>query len=519
MPTNLARQQLALDLTDSFERTEAANTAFNKRYSPLWLSLYFPRLALDLQKQASENPQLIMEEIKGRYIVYCGCDIASKLGITPGMTLNSAYALFSELSTYQRDNEIEKQALKTVADWAQQFTPTVSIDAESNCIQLEIRASLDLFGGLLRLQQKVLTAFNENYPYDVNIAVAPTPLASQILVRFTDAPLIEEESALRSVLGRLPISALLLEDKKTEDKLHKIGVKTLTELWRLPRGSLARRFGKALIQHLDKLLGTRADPQRIHQAPITFDSHIELPYEASNNKLVFVSAGQLLDRLENFLTKRDSGVTKLCFRLYHFNKKTHDIEIGLRQCSRDAAHILSLLKERLDRLKLHAAVCEVRLIVAEILPFVAYDQNIFPSHLLADDPGNKHDDPEWQNLLEQLQNRFGLHAVQYLQTVDDHRPEFSWCYQHQGEKQIAQKSECRPFWLLPIPQGLQQHKNRPFHLGPLVALHGPERIESGWWEDDEISRDYYIVRDVDNRQLWIFRDLKQKQWYLHGFFG
>ncbi len=519
MATNLALQQLALDLTNSFELPEAANTAFNKRYSPLWLCLYLPRLALDLQKQPGENPQLIIEEVKGRYMIYCGCDMASGLGITSGMTLNSAYALSSELITYQRDNEIEKLALKKLADWSQQFTPAVSIEPEKNCVMLEIRASLDLFGGLLALQQKVLTLFKENFSYKAKLAVAPTPLASQILARFSDAPLVEEESALRSILGRLPISALLLEDKKTQQKLHKIGVETLKELWRLPRDSLARRFGKALIQHLDKLLGTRTDPQLIHQAPVTFDGHIELPYESSNNKTVFVAAQQLLERLEKFLTKRDCGITKLYFRLTHFDKSSRDIDIGLRQCSRDAAHILLLLEERLDRLKLHAAVCEVRLIVDEVLPFVAHNQDVFPSHLLADSPGDKHDDPEWQNLLEQLQNRFGLHAVQYLQTVDDHRPEFAWSYQHQGKKQTTKESEFRPLWLLPTAQSLKQHKNRPFHLGPLVAMHGPERIESGWWEDDEISRDYYIVRDVDNRRLWVYRDLKQKQWYLHGFFG
>ncbi|NMR83937.1 DNA polymerase Y family protein, partial [Vibrio parahaemolyticus] len=48
-------------------------------------------------------------------------------------------------------------------------------------------------------------------------------------------------------------------------------------------------------------------------------------------------------------------------------------------------------------------------------------------------------------------------------------------------------------------------------------VHGPERIVSGWWDGDEIMRDYYIAHTKQGRWLWIFRD-QHKHWFLHGYF-
>ncbi|MDH1162213.1 DNA polymerase Y family protein, partial [Pseudomonas otitidis] len=36
---------------------------------------------------------------------------------------------------------------------------------------------------------------------------------------------------------------------------------------------------------------------------------------------------------------------------------------------------------------------------------------------------------------------------------------------------------------------------------------GPERIESGWWDGDDIRRDYYRVLTHRGQQGWAFRPL------------
>jgi len=524
MSKNTTAQQLPLLLPSLNVAKQAANQANVKvkikTQAELWLCLFVPRLSLELLGQQTDTPKIVLKEVAGRFLVHTPCDLAADYGVSSNMTVNAAYALCPDLQLHHRDLEKEKTQLIAMADWAQQYTPMVSI-AEGNNLLLEISASLDLFGGLSALKQRIETDFSRDWAYSLQTAVSPTPLASRMLARFSDAPLVERSEDLRSILGKLPITELLLNEKKLLEKLQKIGVANLQDLWRLPRASLARRFGQRLIKHLDKLLAYQADPQPLHQEPVFFDASIELPYEASNNKSVSIVAGQLLQQLESFLRQRDASVAQLIFRLSHFDKTSQDLPIGFRQCTRDAEHIHDLLEEHLSRLRLSAAVCEVRLLVNEILPFIAHNKAVFSAHVLADQniaESNLNKDPDWQNLLDQLQNRFGHQAVQYLQAENDHRPECAWSYQSliPDDKDVNQKQ--RPLWLLEQAQHLSQRNNKPYYHGVLHFISGPERIESGWWQESQNHRDYYVVQDVSCRYLWVYRDLQSKQWYLHGFF-
>jgi protein ImuB len=47
---------------------------------------------------------------------------------------------------------------------------------------------------------------------------------------------------------------------------------------------------------------------------------------------------------------------------------------------------------------------------------------------------------------------------------------------------------------------------------------GPERIETGWWRGPTVRRDYWRVELEDGRWLWLFRDLRSRQWFCQGAF-
>jgi len=72
----------------------------------------------------------------------------------------------------------------------------------------------------------------------------------------------------------------------------------------------------------------------------------------------------------------------------------------------------------------------------------------------------------------------------------------------------------RPLWLLPAP--------RPLGGDPTAAqlrlLSGPERIETGWWDGDDIGRDYFVGRNASGEQLWLYRD-RGGEWFVHGVFA
>ncbi len=48
---------------------------------------------------------------------------------------------------------------------------------------------------------------------------------------------------------------------------------------------------------------------------------------------------------------------------------------------------------------------------------------------------------------------------------------------------------------------------------------GPERIETGWWRGDDVRRDYYVVETTTGERYWLFQNLMDESWHLHGIFA
>ena len=120
-------------------------------------------------------------------------------------------------------------------------------------------------------------------------------------------------------------------------------------------------------------------------------------------------------------------------------------------------------------------------------------------------------------LIDRLQARLGSEALQGLMLVDDHRPEFAWTPLEPGSKQpsVAFEHDARrPLWLFEPPC--------PVEIEQFQLLSGPERIESGWWEDT-VARDYFIAVHENGAQCWLYasRDRHEDngRWFLHGYFS
>jgi hypothetical protein len=52
----------------------------------------------------------------------------------------------------------------------------------------------------------------------------------------------------------------------------------------------------------------------------------------------------------------------------------------------------------------------------------------------------------------------------------------------------------------------------------IIHATGPERIETGWWRGPTVCRDYWRVETDTGQSLWIYRDLRNKNWFLQGEF-
>ena len=478
----------------------------------LWLSLYFPHLPLEVYARSASTavPLVVYTHQGARQWVLARNRAAAAAGISPGMALGAAASLSRQLQTRPRDEAAEEAALAGVAAWAGQFTPVISLQPPDNLL-LEIEASLNLFGGLKALRQRLQQGLEKDLGYRIRLAAAPTPLGARLLSRIGFDQALTDLHALRSILHKLPLAYLEL-DQKTLDALQGMGLRELGDCLSLPRSSLAKRLGPGFMDYLDRVLGAKADPRLPYHPPARFHRQLLLPAEVDDTEALLFAAQRLINELCGFLLSRGSGVQTLGFHLQHTEGPDSRLELGLVTPSREAGHLVSLLRERLERFELPAPVIAVELEANQLLTLDPINQDLLaeahPEH------------QDWPQLVERLQARLGADAVKGLAVHPDHRPERAWQACPPGEEGPSVLPAPRPLWLLDQPEPLAINNHRPQLDGELSLVQGPERIESGWWDGGDIARDYFVAENPHQARFWIYRERRNPRcWYLHGVFA
>jgi protein ImuB len=99
------------------------------------------------------------------------------------------------------------------------------------------------------------------------------------------------------------------------------------------------------------------------------------------------------------------------------------------------------------------------------------------------------------------------------------------------EKESAVRSpqSAIPLLLYSSPQAVEVVAVAPD--GPLQAVWqegrreviascvGPERIETLWWRGPTVRRDYYRAATISGQHLWMFHQIADGGWFVHGVFG
>jgi protein ImuB len=470
----------------------------------LWLALRFPHLALDLltRGQGGRTTPIALSDLIDRRERIVDCTpAASAAGIRPGMPVTAAHALLQGLHVAGRDQEAEQQALQRLAACCYQYSSQVCIPGDRAGLLLEAGASGRLFGQPEDMSRRLARDLGR-LGYHAMAGSAPTPEAAWLAAR--EGLHIDAVGALRRQLGCLALQHLQLEPAQVT-AMERMGFRQLRDLLRLPHKALNRRFGPALADYLDRLLGARADPRALYRPPVTFSSRLDLPAEIQVSQALLFPLRRLLEELCGALRGGDMAAQAVQITLGHETQDDTRLELGLQSPTQDPARLLAVLRQRLERLRLPGPVRAIRLDAPRLLKFDAGQHTLF-----RDTSTERQQDVE--QLAERLQARLGRSSVSGLTGVEDHRPEYSWRTRALDEPPRCAALAHRPAWLLPKP--------RRCAIGDYEILAGPERIESGWWDGRDCRRDYFIVRDAGGSMLWAFRECKPHPgWYLHGIFA
>jgi len=472
----------------------------------MWIAIRLPQLPLEIFLRGSSTPEPFA--VEERHCVFACDRKAFARGVRAGMAVSASLAFAPRLRVVPRDPAAETEALLGVAGWAAQFTPGVALEFPDGVL-LEVSGSLKLFGGLEPLLERLRRGLAE-MGWSATLAGAPTPRAAFWLALAGKQKFIGSMVELEPALAVSPVEVLRCGDE-TLEALEAIGVRTLGELRALPREGVARRFGQELLDELDRALGRLSDPRNFFVPPERFRAAIELSAEVTQAEALLFAARRLIVQLAGFLAARSGGVQRFVLRLKHRDRAT-EVAIGLVAPSRDAEHFALLLRERLSSLALAEPVREITLQADDVVPLPGRNLGLLLEQ--GKPAGN------WEHLVERLRARLGTDAVYGLVLRAEHRPERAVSAGEPDSKPLHLNFGERPFWLLDRPKPLAEVSAVPNHEGPLELLAGPERIESGWWDGDDIARDYFVARMQSEALVWIYRERRgEGGWYLHGVFA
>lgn len=501
---------------------------------------------------------LIVVTHNGTDLVVQACEHARHAGVRAGMTLAHARSLLIGITALVEPHQPESdtEALRALARWAIRWAPLSAPDPPDGLL-LDITGCAHLYRGEGPLAAAVAASLSR-LGFAGRVGVAPTSVCARAAARYGATPIMlvgdehrepamqgddtlardraATDGSIQAFLAPLPIAALGL-DGATDDILEALGMECIGQLFDLPRAELASRFGDGILRRLDQAIGAVPDPidpirpvEPLEEVTI-FDGPVVSP------EAIEVTVRDLLHRLLQKLNRIRRSVGELHWELKHTGSARSIQTLRLSHPSREAGHLWSLLRPRLERLHLGHGVEEVRLRAAHAPPTPSGQLELWPD---ARSACGAEGEAAWGRLLDHLRDRMGSESVNVVSPLETYVPEQAFVFRpwegavgrpSRKTKEVPRvHAAARPTRLLSRPEPARVVTLSPD--GPLIRLQwrggggavrcclGPERLALPWWtespETADMLRDYYTVQDEQGCWLWVFRDTASGAWFVHG---
>jgi len=479
-------------------------------------------------------PLATVETVRGVRRLAAVCPLAAAAGLAAEQALTEARAICPELEVVEADAAADRAALAALAAWAERYTPLAAPDPPDGVL-LDIAGCEHLFGGETGLAGD-LSARLERNQLPHRIAIAGTPGAAWALARAATArgaSTIVKPGGERAALELLPVALLRLEPR-TVASLRRLGLRSIGELARQPRGEISSRFGAMPTLRLDQAFGAVEEAIAWPRPPMPWSERLAFVEPIGTPEDLARSLDALARALCARLEAAVRGARHFTATFIRVDGARPSIAIGTAAPVRDPAYVTKLLAAKLDTVAPGFGIDAAVLDADDVEPLSA------PQAALGS--LGQEEARALATTLDALANRLGPAQLWRTAPGNSHVPERgtrrlpplaaapAWEYDPSAE---------RPIRLLKRPEAIDATALVPDDPPILFrwrgALHrvraatGPERIAAEWWrrtQDDtrresDLIRDYYRVEDTNGARFWLFRTglTTPPRWFLHGLFA
>lgn len=471
---------------------------------------------------------------------------AGELGIVPGMPLAEAQSLAGReyLSFFEADDPVaDRQSLERLAHWCQRLSPIVSIEggARPESLFIDVTGSSHLWGGEEGLAHQALEDLS-HFHLTARLGISDTIGSAWGVAHYAFSPVtgrcqwidqIRSESIIvppgqiTPMLGSLSVESLRLPEV-TAATLHELGIHQVSDVEAVSRERWMSRFGPELLLRLDQAMGRASEVLIPEEPPPELEASWVLEFPITHTDAVLKVVERLLRPLIPQV-RRGWGITRLEI-FFHHESSARGVErlpVGLCRPSIQPDHLLGLVRLALERTRLAGAVVEIRVRITGTALMEIFQGELFQLE--------RNDSDEIDGLIDRLSMRLGRRQVVFPRFITDAQPErcsreepASDAHRRHSSFPLLHRHPYRPTRLFLKPRPIEVHAIHPGdkpvffrereHQETINLYWGPERIETGWWRGRPIGRDYYRIELAGGQRLWIFRDLRTGNWFLHGAF-
>jgi len=344
-------------------------------------------------------------------------------------------------------------------------------------------------------------------------------------------------------LHPLPVSAARIPYSDIQT-LSQLGILTLKQLFGLPIEDLPSRLSAVAIQRLHQISGV--DDESIAAIPEAnpVSARWASEFPATNRDEVRQVVAHLIGEIAEQLQRRAVGAVRISCQLKQESGDSMPLTGDIVKPLQSGADLFEILNIRLDALRVDKPIVSVQMTATVASLPVARQKDLFSV--------SEHVNPaeELSAVLNRLTNRLGKTAVLTAEPNNDPIPENGIRLRplvNDGEETTNGRSaeiriqelvmpdnpvadraapQNHPLCLLSSPVKIADSQSSPLtndftwngQTHAVAASRGPERIQTQWWHDTAVHRDYYRVTSSQGSEFWIFRELNSGDWFLHGIF-
>jgi protein ImuB len=491
------------------------------------LVLWLPGFRLERCGWGADELAALVDSSAGLRVVAV-TPAAARRGVRPGERAAGALARLPELELECLDGAAdpagaaeERQDLRALARLLEIVSPEVGALPPA-ALAADIGGTAGLLGGEGACAQLAAARLREAGHRCVAV-VADSVEGALALARWRGRDAVVPAGELGAALAGAPLGcfdapAALLA------RLAELGVERAGDLTALPRASVAARFGRAGLA-LARAAGGAAPPgERLVSGEVEPGEHrVELP-SVGRVDVLLAYLEPLVEALSEELCAAEQAAARLRLRLQLDDGGEALIFARPASPRRDPEGLGRLLAARLERERLAAPAVAAGLSAVARCPWTGAQPGLLDRREVAELPG----------LLGRLEEALGEGALMRPRLEERHRPEEGWSPERFLPRRSAPRDpglrRARPAMLLRRPQRLcleldERGAPRRVELDGrwrrVRAAAGPERLSTGWWEDEPLDRDYYrvaLAAGQTARCPWIYRDRRDDTWWLHGWF-